>query len=245
MATKASIAGRIAFGPNAGQKVTRIGSGFGYAEEIPMMKGRLCCTMNGFSLHAARAINTHNRKGLEQLISYIARGPFSNDRLTLVPDGKVKLGLKRPFSDGSTHLIMTYGEFIEKLAVLIPPPKTHLVRWSGSLAPNCKYRKMIVLKPEEKKGFHFEGDEEEKPPKNYKWAELLARVFGIDVLKCPCGGVYKPLGAIKDPHQIVRYLKHVGLPHLPLSRAPPRSQSLWLDFNQDIHDNVIPVICYD
>ena len=147
MATRASIASRIAFGPNAGQKFTRIGSGFGYAEAIPMMKGRLCCTMNGFSLHAARAINTHNRKGLEQFISYIARGPFSNDRLTRVPGGKVKLALKRPFSDGATHLMMTYGEFIEKIAGLIPAPKTHIVRWSGSLAPNCKYRKKIRPQP--------------------------------------------------------------------------------------------------
>ena len=35
------------------------------------------------------------------------------------------------------------------------------------------------------KGLHFDQDEEEKPRKNYKWAELLARVFGIDVLKYP------------------------------------------------------------
>ena len=34
IAIKAFIAGRIAFGKNAGQKVTRLGSGFGYAEEI-------------------------------------------------------------------------------------------------------------------------------------------------------------------------------------------------------------------
>jgi hypothetical protein len=38
MATSSSIVGRIAFGPNAGQKVTRIGSGFGYYEEIPLAK---------------------------------------------------------------------------------------------------------------------------------------------------------------------------------------------------------------
>jgi hypothetical protein len=36
MATSSSIAGRIAFGPNAGKQVTRIGSGFGYYEEIPL-----------------------------------------------------------------------------------------------------------------------------------------------------------------------------------------------------------------
>ena len=151
MATKASLAGRIAFGPNAGQKVTRIGGGFGYREEIPLAKGKLCFAMNGFSLHAARSINTQNRKGLEQLISYIARGPFSNKRLTLLPGRKVQLSLKRPYSDGTSHILMTYGEFLEKLTALIPPPKSHLVRWSGSFAPNSKYRKKIILNPEQLK----------------------------------------------------------------------------------------------
>ena len=117
IATRASIAGRIAFGPNAAQKATRLGSGFGYAEEVPMMKGKLCCTMNGFSLHAARATNTHNSKGLEQLIFYISRGPFSNDRLTLTKGDMVKLALKRPFSDGFTHLLMTYSEFSKDVGV--------------------------------------------------------------------------------------------------------------------------------
>lgn len=41
-ATVSSIAGKIAFGPNAGKYVTRIGSGFGYEEEIPLAKGRRC-----------------------------------------------------------------------------------------------------------------------------------------------------------------------------------------------------------
>ena len=128
---------------------------------------------------------------------------------------------------------------------LIPTPRSHLVRWSGSFAPNCKYRKKIVLNPDEKKGFHFEGEDEEHRVKNYKWAELLARVFGIDVLKCLCGGTYKPMGAIKDPIEVARYLKHVGLAHLPPSRAPPSSQALQLDFDQDVYESDLPVILVD
>ena len=41
-ASSASIAGKIAFGPNAGRHVTKVGSGFGYYEETPLAKGRLC-----------------------------------------------------------------------------------------------------------------------------------------------------------------------------------------------------------
>jgi hypothetical protein len=55
LATHNSIAGKIAFGPNAGKYVTKIGSGFGYGEEIPLAKGSRCYSVNGFSLHANTA----------------------------------------------------------------------------------------------------------------------------------------------------------------------------------------------
>ncbi|MEI8027989.1 MAG: hypothetical protein WCI18_16685, partial [Pseudomonadota bacterium] len=60
-----SIVGTIAFGPNAGQKVTRIGSGFGYYEEIPLAKGHRCFSINGFSLHANTSTNTWLETALE------------------------------------------------------------------------------------------------------------------------------------------------------------------------------------
>ena len=68
MATSSSKVGTIAFGPNAGQKVTRIGSGFGYYEEIPLAKGHRCCSINGFSLHANTSTNTLTRDSLRKLV---------------------------------------------------------------------------------------------------------------------------------------------------------------------------------
>jgi len=104
LSTTASIAGKIAFGPNAGKYVTKIGSGFGYGEEIPLAKGKLCFSLNSFSLHANTHINTQQRDRLHKLIEYIARGPLSNDRLEITSDGKVKLQLKTRWADGTTHL---------------------------------------------------------------------------------------------------------------------------------------------
>ena len=54
-ATASSLAGRIAFGPNAGKYVTRIGSGFGYGEEIPLAKGKRCYSINGCLLYTSDA----------------------------------------------------------------------------------------------------------------------------------------------------------------------------------------------
>jgi hypothetical protein len=40
--------------------------------------------------------------------------------------GDVVLKLKTPFSDGTSHLLFSGLEFVEKLAALIPPPRIHL-----------------------------------------------------------------------------------------------------------------------
>gem|GEM_PF-2540620 len=56
-------------------------------------------------------------------------GSPGDERLQIDADGSVQLQLKTEWSDGSTHLLFTPGEFIEKLTALIPPPKSHLVRW--------------------------------------------------------------------------------------------------------------------
>jgi len=241
-ATYQSIRGKIAFGQNAGKKVTKIGSGFGFIEEIPLLKGKRCASQNGFSLHAGTRIKTQDRVGLERLIRYIARGPLANERLsTAVHRGqtKVKLELKKPFQDGTTDILFTPLEFIEKLVALIPPPRSHLVRWSGVFASASPVRRQVVLNPDAKKGFSLcragEGDgfkdkgskEERELVKNYSWARMLKRVFKIDVSSCQhCGGEMLNVSAILKPMEIKRYLDHRGLPPSPPSRAPPRRSNI-------------------
>src|SRR5262249_39469322 len=57
----ASVKQRIAFGERAGQKVRRIGAGFGYEGESPALTGPRCASVNGFSLHANTQIPAHRR----------------------------------------------------------------------------------------------------------------------------------------------------------------------------------------
>ena len=54
--------------------------------------------------------------------------------------------------------------------------------------------------------------------RNYSWAELLHRVFSVDVLECPkCSGRMRILAAINPPEAIRKILDCLGIP----SRAPP------------------------
>ena len=114
-----SMKGKIAFGENAGSFVTRLGMGFGYAEEVPKFKSKLCYSLHGFSIHAATRVNTHRRERLAKLVRYMSRGAVSNKRIKIVtePSGHkwVRLKLKTPYSDGTTHLRFSFSEFIEKL----------------------------------------------------------------------------------------------------------------------------------
>ena len=55
-------------------------------------------------------------------------------------------------------------------------------------------------------------------PRNYTWAQLMARVFALTVLGCPrCRSRMRILAAIEDPVVAPKILDSLGLP----SRAPP------------------------
>ena len=66
----------------------------------------------------------------------------------------------------------------------------------------------------------------------YTWAELLRRVFRVEIFTCPnCGGARRLLAAIQDPDSIERVLRAVGLPfdvpELAVARAPPDGGGSW------------------
>src|SRR5438445_7743865 len=78
----ASVQQCIAFGERAGQKVRRIGAGFGAEGEPPTLSGARCASVHGFSLHANTQVSAHRRDQLECLIRYTARGAVAPERLS-------------------------------------------------------------------------------------------------------------------------------------------------------------------
>ena len=87
----------------------------------------LCADIDGFSLHAAVRVQAHDRKRLEQLCRYITRPSLSDERVQLNAAGQVELKLKTPWRDGTTHLVMSPLEFMQRLAALVPRPWLHLI----------------------------------------------------------------------------------------------------------------------
>ncbi|MCP5016096.1 MAG: IS91 family transposase, partial [Ketobacter sp.] len=110
---------RIAFGPRAGQKVLSL-------QSVPSFEAQptqqLCANAQGFSLHAEVRCAMNQRHKLEQLCRYITRPAIANDRLKLNSAGDVVLQLKSPYRDGTTHIVMTPLELMQRLAALVPRP---------------------------------------------------------------------------------------------------------------------------
>lgn len=213
----ASINYRIAIGPHAGRKALTLYSVPPLEEEpsIPLL-----ARLYGFSLHAGTVCEVHQRSKLERLCRYITRPPIATKRLSVDDHGRVVYRYKRPFRDGSTHVVLEPLDFIARLAALVPRPRLNLTRFHGIFAPNSRHRHKIV--PRRPRG----KVDSDKPLAPMNWAQRLKRVFAIDIESCPeCGGNVQVIACIEDPQLIAIILAHVRSRELataqPAARGPP------------------------
>ena len=136
------VRGRIATGSNTGKRIRTCGGG-----EEPEPSARRYANVDGFSVHANVSLPAHQRAKLENLCRYMLRPPLAVERLERLPDGGLAYRMKTPWRDGTTHVIMSDGELVEKLAALVPAPRFHLVRYFGILASAAKQRASVVPSP--------------------------------------------------------------------------------------------------
>lgn len=120
-------------------------------------------------------------------------------------------------------------DFIARLAALVPRPRTHLLTYHGVLAPAAEWRDWIVpVQPRSSQTDSSRLAANALRPAHAKtratWAELLKRVFEIDVLTCPwCGEKRKLIALITDGKVVRKILEHLGLPTAAPVLTPARS----------------------
>ena len=178
----AAVTYRIAFGPRAGHKVLTL-KGAMPRDAAPRQP--LCADIDGFSLHAGVRCEANDRQGIEQLARYITRPAISNERLSVNQVGNVVLKLKTPWRNGTTHIVPTPMEFMQRLGALVPRPRLHLIRFHGVLAPNAKLRsKVVSVSPQLTVTGEGDCQHARGAPMRMTWARLLKRVFDIGVERC-------------------------------------------------------------
>jgi hypothetical protein len=200
-------------------------------------------------------LHANDREGLAHLCGYGARPPFSQERLSELPDGRLAYRLKRPLGDGRQALHLRPTELLHRLATLVPPPRAHLIRYHGVLAPASRFRRQVIpplpessanaqpcasapRRPEDIAPVVTEGAGDElgpgdlpqpASPSRIPWAELLLRVFREDVLACPCGGRRVVLAFVTEKKVVKEILEHLGLP----TTGPPIEASRIAAARQD------------
>lgn len=214
----------------------------GYDEHKP-----LCARVDGFSLHAARTVASHDRQGLERLCRYGLRAPFSLERLSTTSDGRVRLQLLRPWPNptGRTEILLDPQAFMRRLAALVPAPYQNTVRYHGVFANRSRLRPLLPKPPARivvpllptpaspnptPTAASGDGSASSRPHR-MSWAALLKRVLDIDALVCPgCGAAMVVLAFLTDPPVVHRILDHLALPSVAPRLSPAHtddSADLW------------------
>jgi hypothetical protein len=186
----ASMEGRAALGSRAGRKARRKG-----IPRSPDSLPRRCAAVDGYNLHADVRAGASDRKGLERLCRYLLRPPLAKARIGEDENGDIVVGLKRAWSDGTTQIVLSRLEFLERLAALVPPPGRNTILYHGILAAHAAGRAEVVPRPSpESKSAKatiklVRTEVSSNESRWLPWAELLERVFAVDALCCPrCHG---------------------------------------------------------
>ena len=212
----ASVAGRFALGKRAKMKVRRYQVLGGQRVALPPR----CAACEGYNLHAGVALGARNRKAIERLCRYMLRPPLAKSRLEERADGAIVLHFKKPWSDGTTAMVFSPEELIEKLAALVPPPRANQILYHGVLAARSQWRAEIVPKnPKPTKSLDLLRHDAHKVSPWIGWADLLWRIFGAEGWDCPhCHSKMELRAVVVGPPATLKILKGLAAS----ARGPPQ-----------------------
>jgi hypothetical protein len=196
---------------------------------------------SGFSVDQSVLLAAGDRSGIERLIQYMVRCPFSLSRLVKVsdsgqvvykaekdachafPDPQAKgleAGAKRNFQ------ILSPLDFLAEFTQHIPPKGSHTIRYMGWYSSKSRgLRKKAEAEASSTELSSPSGTSTVTPVRCSKtWAMLIKRVYEIDPMVCSqCGGEMEIISFIDPPQNevIEKILKHCHLWKASAPRGPP------------------------
>ncbi len=201
-----------------------------------------CWKHSGFSVHRKVVIERNDAKGLENLIQYIARCPFSLSRMIRITDAgliiyKTEHGGCHRFPDPASDIlkegvarnfqIFDPLDFLAEVTQHIPKPRVHTIRYFGWYSNKSRgvRGKLNVNQDEiEEVIINCEYTPFRKLCRS-RWSALIRKIYEVDPLKCPeCGAEMKFVSFIEKRDQaavIEKILKHCNLWTDPKARVSP------------------------
>ena len=198
---------------------------------------------SGFSVNKNVLIKANDKAGLERLVQYISRCPFSLERIIKLTDTDhvvykaehkncrrfpeqgdetLKAGVSRNFQ------VFDPLDFIAEITQHIPNKGEHTIRYYGFYSNKARG---VRAKDEFANSANIEvevAEDETLDRKVYRsrWAAMIQKVYEIDPMKCPkCGEQMRIIAMIEkrdQPEVVKKILKHCNLWIEPKKRAPPK-----------------------
>src|SRR5262249_41815047 len=69
----------------------------------------------------------------------------AQERLQERCDGRLLYRLKKPWTDGTTAIVLLPLDLLGRLAALVPPPRMHLLRYHAAFLAHANARSVVVL----------------------------------------------------------------------------------------------------
>jgi hypothetical protein len=197
---------------------------------------------SGFSVDQSVFLPAGDRAGIERLVGYMTRCPFSLSRLVKVTDtGQVVYKAEKDHcrafpeadSDGlrpgpkRNFQVLDPLDFLAEFTQHIPPKGSHLIRYYGWYSNKARGMRRKAAEGAEQAGATSSSEASEAPAPSrcsQTWAMLIKRVYEIDPLCCPkCQGQMKVVAFLEPPQGAVieKILRHCGLWNPSTPRAPP------------------------
>jgi len=193
---------------------------------------------SGFGVDASSGAAAGDREGLHRLACYLHKPVLSLGRMDYAPGAsKVLYHGKNDAAHGYGTVAYDPLEFMALVLAHVPEPHEVRVRYYGAASSTIRRggRKGRLAKNAGGAG-NVGGDESPAGPaapgeaeenayvkaRRRTWAQLLARVYGVDALKCwRCGKRMKIIAFLTDPEVVEEILRHTGKWGAKRERGPP------------------------
>jgi hypothetical protein len=196
---------------------------------------------SGFSVDQSVRLEAGDQEGIQRLIQYFLRCPFSQARMIEVSEaGKVIYktehnAVGRFPEPGDEELLAGPSrnfqifdplDFLAEVTQHIPDAGEHLIRYYGWHSNKTRGQR-AQRQPSAGAGAGIPARSPTAREARQGWAALIKQVYEADPLACPkCGAEMKIIRFI-ERHQtevIEKILRHCGLWDEPSARAPPAAE---------------------
>ena len=184
---------------------------------------------SGFGADASTGTAPGDREGLHRLVCYLDKSPLSLSRMRYSPGAStVTYYGKNPAVPGRGTVEYDPAAFLALILAHVPERYEVRIRYYGAASSTIRRGgrngRLARSGVEDERGpdapVEYEGAYVKA--RRRTWARLLARVYGVDALKCSCcGGRARIIAFITDPDVVEKILRHVGKWGEGRSRGPP------------------------